>query len=307
MSHWCTIAPIVSVWRGPSFHFAEPVDVGCGVRLIRAPDWLRDDDITRLMSSVGRAYVEQARFALSIDYEADSHGDPDPAWTRQAGMSKQDVAVEKIRLVNLSLWLARPSWLGFEMVIDVREDQGAWILRRVYDGDPIRPLAEEAENTLALADLEYARTVAESALVLPIRSAPWRSLMLLWRSLAEIDGHNRYLFLWIGLEALFGPTNASEITYRLSQRLAFFVAESRAAAGELYRRAKEAYSLRSKIVHGFRVASLETERSAALLTDSECGIRTALRKIIVDAGFRHMFEDERRREAFLDGLAFSGT
>src|SRR5436190_22299728 len=98
MSRWATFAPLNSVWKGLSFQLVDPIDVGCGVHLTRVPPWLRDEGITRLMSFPQREiYVGQADFALSLDYEADSLGDPDTAWTRQKGLSKQDVAAEKIR------------------------------------------------------------------------------------------------------------------------------------------------------------------------------------------------------------------
>jgi hypothetical protein len=307
MRRWCTIAPVVSAWRGPSFEFTEPLELGAGVRLVRAPDWLRHHKIMRFLGPIEQQHLDEAQFALLIDYEADALDEPDPEWTRQVGMSKQLVAAEKLTLANLGLWLARPSWLAFKLVLDVWEDTPEWVLRRAYPKAPARPHARDAENTLTLADLALAQALVDSALTLPVGSAPWRSLLMLWRSLAEIAGDERYLFLWIGLEALFGPSDASEITYRLSQRLAFFLSEDRATAAALYRRAKDAYRLRSKIVHGFQIERLAGEKKNALLIDSESWIRAALQKIIGNADLRRTFETDNRREEFLDALVFSET
>ena len=304
MSNWCTIAPILPDWRGIAFELADSVDLGAGVRLIRAPDWLRDNTVTKWLSSKEREHFDRARFALSINYDAEALGEPDPQWTRPVGMSKQSVATEKLIVANLGLWLARPSWLAFEAILDVAEYDGQWIVRAVHSPDPARPHRRDAENTLTIEDLDLARTIGERAWALPIESAPWRALLMLWRSLAEVSGDHRFLFLWIGLEALFGPSSASETTFRLSQRLAFFVSKDRAGAGDLYRRAKSAYALRSRIVHGFQIDRLKGDAKDALLVDSETWIRVALQKIILDGDLRRTFETDKRREEFLETLVF---
>ncbi len=106
MSHWATVAPINSAWRGPTFDVTGPIDIGWGVHLVPPPDWVRQPNATRLMSWIEReVYIGQATFALSIDYDAESLGEPDPQSTI-GPLSKQDVAAEKLRRANLGLWLA---------------------------------------------------------------------------------------------------------------------------------------------------------------------------------------------------------
>ena len=110
----------------------------------------------------------------------------------------------------------------------------------------------------------------------------------------------RYLLLWIALEALFGAD--SEITFRISQRIAFFIS-GQAEAKETFRRMKRAYNWRNKIVHGLRHRELKREESEQVLHDTETAIRKALRRILLDAAMVGNFVDNRR-EPYLDELAY---
>lgn len=49
---------------------------------------------------------------------------------------------------------------------------------------------------------------------------------------------------------MFGAEDGREITYRLSQRIAFFLASNQAEARQLFKEVKKAYSFRSKVAHG---------------------------------------------------------
>lgn len=51
----------------------------------------------------------------------------------------------------------------------------------------------------------------------------------------------------MGLEALFGPDDTGETTYKLCQRIAFFLGDRREVTRELYWKAKTCYNTRSKI------------------------------------------------------------
>ena len=152
MSRWITVAPVNRDWRGPAFDVSGPIDIGWGAHLIALPEWLKQETITRYMSWVEREqYLALAKFAFSIDYEADSLGDPDPLRNTEP-MSKQHTAAEKLRRANLALWLARPSWAGFPMVISAHEDHGHWVHRETYSADTIRPINRDAANTLSQDD-----------------------------------------------------------------------------------------------------------------------------------------------------------
>ena len=304
MSRWATIAPINSAWRGPTFDVTAALDIGWGVRVIVVPEWLKQPNITRLMSWTERtAYIGEATFALSVEYDAESLGEPDPLSTI-GPLSKQDVAAEKLRRANLGLWLARPSWAGFKMVVNAHEDDGEWVLRQTYQTETIRPFARDANKTLSRDDFNLAKKIGDAASELSIKASTWVAMMLLWRALTEAWWENRYLLLWVALEALFGSGNPSETTYRLSQRLAFFLAEDRSKLRDLYARAKAGYSIRSKVVHGFHHLNLGKEKADNLLADTELFVRGALCKILTDAGHLRTFSGRNQREEFLEGLVF---
>jgi hypothetical protein len=117
----------------------------------------------------------------------------------------------------------------------------------------------------------------------------------------------RYTLYWIGLEALFGPEDPREMTYRISQRIAFFLSEDVGRAQDLFRQMKDAYSLRSKVVHGMLVSKSRgwnEESSQALAYGTEDVLSRALNKILQDKGLVGIFTG-KRRETWLDDLAFS--
>jgi hypothetical protein len=112
----------------------------------------------------------------------------------------------------------------------------------------------------------------------------------------------RYALFWIALEALFGPEDAREMTFRLSQRIALFLAPDRAAARELFNDVKEAYGYRSKIVHG---RWRRDPDGLARMAEVEAWARQCLIRVLRNAPARASFSDRKQREAYLDGLPYS--
>ncbi len=109
------------------------------------------------------------------------------------------------------------------------------------------------------------------------------------------------MLLWVALEALVGAS--SEITYRMSQRLAFFIGKDKADVKATFANAKKAYRFRSKVAHG---AWKKNQDSTALTAISESLLRRALSRVVMDASVTQNFlgkDDER--EAFLDEQIFA--
>jgi Apea-like HEPN len=61
---------------------------------------------------------------------------------------------------------------------------------------------------------------------------------------------DRLLDLWIAVEALFSPMDATEVTYRVAQNVANSVDVPSLSRRELFEWVKRAYGLRSDLVHG---------------------------------------------------------
>jgi hypothetical protein len=113
----------------------------------------------------------------------------------------------------------------------------------------------------------------------------------------------RCLLFWVALEALFGPEDGREITFRLSQRIGFFLAVNRQEARQLFEMAKAGYGFRSKIVHGrWKQDPNATKRMA----EAESLFRSAFIRVLETPELIETFAT-KKREAFLDGLAFNGA
>ena len=110
----------------------------------------------------------------------------------------------------------------------------------------------------------------------------------------------RFALFWIALEALCGPEDAREITYRLSQRLGFFLGASQSEARELFLKAKKAYGFRSKIVHG---RWKEDPENTTRMAETEDLLRRSLVRIMENKDLTATFSG-KSRERFLDDLVF---
>jgi hypothetical protein len=105
------------------------------------------------------------------------------------------------------------------------------------------------------------------------------------------------------LEAVFGPEDGREITYRLSQRVGFFLGASRVEARQLFDTAKAGYGFRSKIVHGQWKEDLNATKRMA---KAEILFRLALVRILQDLALVTTFST-KKRENFLDSLVFNSA
>jgi hypothetical protein len=113
--------------------------------------------------------------------------------------------------------------------------------------------------------------------------------------------HYRYPFFWMGLEALFGPDDTAETTYKLCQRIAFFLGDTPDVARELFRKAKTCYNTRSKIIHG---RWKDDPKIDAVMADTEAIVRTAVRHLLDNPEMLRTFIS-KHRDKFLEDLVFS--
>jgi hypothetical protein len=159
------------------------------------------------------------------------------------------------------------------------------------------------ESGKSLADVEKSRTLYQSFQKTALDGTVRLSGGTTVRALGETSWTLRFLLLWIALECLFGPADAREITFRLSQRVALSLESDPADVRVLFEKIKESYAWRSKVVHGLRLAKLDEEKARYLLVDLESFARRSLLMILEDDSKASTFDGEER-ERFLDGLAF---
>jgi len=298
---WYSCAVVTDAWI-PDEMLLEPVQFASGVRLEKIPSWVKDEPALRFESWQTREAVKKARAVFATEYEANALGSEDPSPMKHP-RGIQAAADAKIALAQLALWIVRPcSWSGGPL-LHFGEKGNAESLRQSGSLQKIRVADTEIDAVPSSNDFTDARALHAAMLGLGFESTWWAALRMLQIAATEHLWEVRYMLMWVVLEALFGPADGREITFRISQRIALFLGNDTAERIKLFDSARECYGTRSKAVHGAKLASLTPERSSELMLATEALVRSALRKVLPDQALCDTFSG-KAREAFLDGLAF---
>lgn len=204
-------------------------------------------------------------------------------------------------LANLAVWLARPGDFRVRVIVTFEQSGSSRGSRQVSWGNALWLHPEYARTRLSCSDIE-----AASALFTVLRSIHGQgtlstSIWMLWTALCQKAWIHRYLFSWIAVEALLGPEDGREITFRLAQRGAWFLGNSVQEREHLFAFLKEGYAWRSKVVHGLKLHKLGSEESGKLQYETEMVARRCLLKILPSEQLRKVF-DTKGREQHLDRL-----
>src|SRR5579875_1908027 len=221
---WQTIIPLHYV---PLLDRA-PVAFAGNLIFARIPHWLLQDQVAQKVSASEFESIKATYHAFAVEYDAASLGDPDESWKGERSRSKQDTRYELACLANFALWLANPSPASFTYVFDAFEHAGHWMLQRALQYPRLLSLGQE-ESRLESTDVQRAAALHVALLALGRENSVWTAVRSAWSALS-MTGDTRYLLLWVALEALFGPEDAREMTFRLSQRIAFFLGKDKAEA-----------------------------------------------------------------------------
>ncbi len=297
MSVYHTVVPIRNVKLDASAQF----EFGGGVVLAATPPWVQKDKMFESLSEWDRNAVLDSPFSLIATYEAAALGDPDPAWTGTEPKSIQEAKYELCVLANLALWLRRASPVCFVAVFHAFQSGAEPIVQAMSRCSPLLCHPNDVDNHITGADIPVAVQLHHSLAAVARNTSLWTAICATWAGLHINIETIRYALLWIALEALFGPEDAREITFRLSQRVALFLAEDRAEAKQLFTMVKKGYSFRSKIVHG---RWKEEPDSLVRMAEVENLVRRSFGRILSDEAVRDTFVGNGR-EAYLDDLAFA--
>lgn len=303
LKSWITFAPLEPHWVLPTdvslpYYFSECVS------LQKLPEWVRQDSEEDALRKHLRAQIDDGfHHCIAVEYKADSPDMPDPNWKGDPPWSMQDNAAQLARLAHLTLWLVRPTSLTFGMVADAEQQGPEWITRNITPYSQVYPMPESSHEEHTGADLETARALFQALQSATLNGPLQIAALITTKALIDLTWEIRFLLMWLVMECLFGPKDGREISFRISQRVALFLEKDEAKARELFEQVKESYRWRSKIVHGFRLEKLMDEKSRSLLQDLERLVRRSLGAILGDKGFLGIF-DGKKREGFLDGLAF---
>jgi len=281
-----------------------PIEFGGGVILERIPAWVQSEHALENESWRTRTQIGQSELVFRVVYEADALGSPDPTWKGKEPRGSQSVVDEKIWLAGLALWLVRPtSWsaghlMHFDRNGDPQSQRSSGSLNKIL----VLPGTEFDPPTAT--DIGAGVEVHKRLLEMGRGGSVWSAIYLLGLSLGSREWLPRFVLTWVVLEALFGPEDAREMRYRISQRLAFFLGVDAADRAEIYRTSLKGYDLRSKAVHGGRLTKLASEDSLVRIREAEGLVRRALRKLLSESELASSFDGEHR-EAYLDGLIFN--
>jgi hypothetical protein len=299
---WCNIAPLLV--EPSNTEIVVPFRFTDSILMDKLPEWIRSETVQRELSPSKRDLLEDVDYALIIDYDAETLGERDEKWKGRRERSRQSTTAECLFLVNLSLWLAHPSSIRFDYFITGQYMSGNWIWRRITEAFPIYPHKKYINDTIKTEDLEVAKQIYKGISETKRSSPTWVAIFSLSTAVYNRTWEVRYLLLWIALEGLFGSEGATEITYRISQRLALFLETESENQRKLYRTSKECYSWRSKVVHGMKTVKLSVDESDELLFTTEELVRRSLNKILLDDTLRSIFNGTQR-ESYLEELVFS--
>ena len=295
MPSFYTVIPLHNVDLDPDGRW----DFAGGFALSALPGWMGDQQILERLSAGDRAALEQATHSLVVAYEAEALGTPDPD---NENRSIQETKYQHGVLANLALWLSRPSPVRFIIAIhapQLLEDHPP-VVQQTLRVSPLLCHPADKDQRITEADLGLAARLHDALLALREGTSMWTATRALWAGLTINMEPVRYALFWIALEALFGPDDPREITYRLSQRVGFFLGKTPREAQQLFTTTKKAYGFRSKIVHGrWQVTDLQRR-----MGEAESLARQSLVQILEDTDLTETFSGQER-ERFLDDLLFN--
>jgi len=296
----------------PSFHTVIPIhnvdldpegqwEFSGGFVLAALPTWVRNQPMLENLDSSDRQALEDATHGFVVTYEAAALGDSDPDWKGPDPKSIQEAKYEHGVLANFALWLSRPCPVHFIIVLHAPQFDGdPTVQQTVRCSSHLLCHPKDKDERIKAEDLALAIRLHGSLLAITRGTALWTAVRATWAGLQMNMETIRYVLFWIALEALFGPEDGREITYRLSQRVAFFLGKDRNEARSLFVIAKRGYNFRSKIVHGRWKEDMDSQKRMA---EAESLARDSLERILEDPGLTKTFS-EKTRERFLDDLVF---
>jgi len=308
MPSYIAIAPL-ELYPIEGLRASLPFELGHGVSVSANNRELYDDKL--LKAALGdRLTNESKRAAIALNYafEAEELDAPDKTWKRGGEPKVADRAWRYLSWAYAALWLAQPTQAYYRI----------GLIRDLGSNPSYSQCSQRASRAWALSHRKRARVevthlqLASHLLDAIIRSEETYNPISAARytlelALEQISWEARYLLLWVALEALFGPEGATEVTFRICQRLSLFSANSPEQRRELFSRLKRSYGYRSKVAHGLKPIKLKDNGFDQELLYIEELIRTDLVKILCNQHLTKVFLG-RTRESYLDGLVFgSGT
>lgn len=280
-----------------------PVDIGSDVKIEAVPEWVNAGDHLDSFSFSERDEISCEKIAFSTSCVAEAIGSRDLEWKGREPRSIQSAVDEKFSLAGLALWISKPSEFscGPKLHFEVNNDPGSFRQSSVSEKNRV----SERESACVPSEEDFARSkdILKVLLSLERSGNVFMAIKILLHGLQDSVMGIRYLSHWMVLESLFGPEEPNEATYRLSQRICFFLRDEPGRRNALFKEIKKCYQFRSKIVHGMRNSKKIKIEQGDLLAKSELLIRESLARILSDTSLVAAF-DGKGRDEYLESLIF---
>jgi len=259
---WITIAPLnEAFWLRT---FSLPISFAESVTLDLIPSWARLPETLKHLGTVDAEQIKRSQYAFQVPFDADALGSPDPNPMLPFTRSIQEAKHELVSMANLACWVVKPCGLGFYAMMHFDEIDAEPQLRQYSHVRRFQPNEAYRKEILDNDAFLKAAEIHDILTKLDRKNTAWTAMYALWLGLCETDWASRFMQFWICLEALFGPQDAREMTFRISQRIAFFLETDPVKAKYIFDQTKKSYSWRSKIVHGLHLTKLTQEESGQL-------------------------------------------
>lgn len=280
---WQAVMPLGGAIRvGAAVRTRFPIQMLPDISFTVCPEWVKRQ--VNWSNSMTEDTVRGSELALVASYH---------------GTSPQDKALDdRMTRVILALWVSRPAqyqWplIAYGKLVGAQFERHIWNTR-----PPLIPHVAYRRAELLDGDFNFAAHITQQ--VASCTDGPvFVALSNLYMALQQTWWEGRFLLFWVAIEALFAPD--SEVSFRISQRIAKFLRPDAPRARSLFRAVRKCYKVRSKVAHGQTLRSLEPGDSKRFLLHSEMILRRSLMKIFSDPAVLTEFQSNRR-EKFLDSL-----
>lgn len=271
-----------------------PYDLGAGVQVVPFPVTIQQNLDKGFVGPKIWQEIQDSRIAFRAAADGEPGADGDPF----------SGAERRINMANLALWITKPSRCASDSILMCRNQADGAHVRGWSSANPLLPHYRDVSSVLMDSDLRCASRFNQVLAEVDANGTLTTTVRLVYRAIHEDMWEARFLLLWVAVECLFGPEDPRETTFRLSQRVAFYLATDSNERLALYNQCKKSYHLRSKVAHGARLKKLTDYAADEGLHELETLVRRSLTKILSDPDQLGTFQGGNR-EKYLEELVFT--
>ncbi len=298
-------------------HLEIPQDLGKGFEVY--PNMYITNNkhfLSRLISknlreSIGELETNALKNSSAVLYSLE-HMDQSEVLTTASDMLLQFLYIARF-LITTS-WLIKDNSIKFEMgFIEVPHKAEPSIVSSTFlSGSPVNRKGNDEFIIFSLVELGQLRDMFQEYFVsFLVRGSAQakldevnrlqRAIYFLQAARFNSDLGLKISFYCTCLESLFS-TDTTELTHKLSERVAFFMGDTPSNRLRIYSEIRNAYRIRSTVIHGDRISSKKTNMVEAAVESCDTILRNILNKILSSATLRTQFisNNDKLEQFFLE-------